>query len=247
MEINGLILAAGRGRRMGNLTDNSPKGFLLINKKRLIDWQLNALKNSGIRNNAIVIGYKRELFDFNTKYFINASWDKTNSVSSLLSAEEWFKDKTVIVSYSDIIFDERIIKLLIKTDGNIVIPYLSNWIDIWSKRFANPLEDAETFNLNDKGEIIEIGQTPRSISQVEGQYLGILKIEPKGWSDIKYFIKKLEPNLVRNLDLTALLNLLIKNNYVINSLKSDYPWYEFDSQEDINSFKKYDLINNFIE
>ena len=246
MEINGLILAAGRGRRMGNLTDNSPKGFLIINKKRLIDWQLTALNNSGISNNAIVIGYKRELFDFDTKYFTNALWDKTNSVSSLLTADEWFKDKTVIVSYSDIIFDKRIIKLLIKTDGNIVIPYLSNWIDIWSKRFANPLEDAETFKINENGEIIEIGRTPTSISQVEGQYLGILKIDPKGWSDIHYFIKNLDPKLVRSLDLTGLLNLLIENNYVVNSLKSDYPWFEFDSQEDINNFNKFKLINNFI-
>ena len=43
MDISGLILAAGRGNRMGNLTNDQPKGFLKVGNKKLIDWQLDAL------------------------------------------------------------------------------------------------------------------------------------------------------------------------------------------------------------
>ena len=99
MEIKGLILAAGRGKRMGNLTNDAPKGFFEINFKRLIDWQLDAFNASGIKNVAIVTGYKRELFNFNTHYFINEDWSNTNSVKSILCASNWFGEQTVIVSY----------------------------------------------------------------------------------------------------------------------------------------------------
>ena len=245
LDISGLILAAGRGNRMGNLTNDQPKGFLKVGNKKLIDWQLDALFSNGIKDNSIVVGYKNELFDFKVNYFHNRDWNKSNSVKSIMCANSLFEKKTVIVSYSDIIYDESIIKSLIEYDGRIVVPYTTNWLEIWEKRFKNPLDDAESFKIDENGNIIEIGQSPSSIYEIQGQYLGILKITPDGWMDIKSILNNLDIKIINSLDITGLLNLLIKNNFYVKSIKTNFSWFEFDSQQDINVFKKYDLIKNF--
>ena len=36
-----------------------------------------------------------------------------------------------------------------------------NWLELWSKRFENPLDDAETFKINEGGYLLEIGQKPK--------------------------------------------------------------------------------------
>ena len=55
-----IILAAGRGSRMGSKTQNSPKCFIKIFNKKLIEHQIDNLKNNGIIDIAIVTGYKSE-------------------------------------------------------------------------------------------------------------------------------------------------------------------------------------------
>ena len=56
-----IILAAGRGSRMQNLTQKQPKCLVNLRGKALLDWQLEALRAAGISEIAIVTGYKREL------------------------------------------------------------------------------------------------------------------------------------------------------------------------------------------
>ena len=56
-----IILAAGRGSRMGNLTDESPKCLVELRARPLLEWQLMAIREAGIDDIAIVNGYKREL------------------------------------------------------------------------------------------------------------------------------------------------------------------------------------------
>ena len=67
--MKGIILAAGRGSRMGSLTSNLPKCRTLLFGKELIQWQLEALRKASIEEIAIIRGYLSETFDFNLKYF----------------------------------------------------------------------------------------------------------------------------------------------------------------------------------
>ena len=56
--MNAIILAAGRGSRMKNLTSDKPKCLVQLNGKTLIQWQLDALNQAGISNIAVVTGYR---------------------------------------------------------------------------------------------------------------------------------------------------------------------------------------------
>lgn len=100
-----IILAAGRGSRMKSLTDERPKCMVELRGKTLLEWQLAALRDAGIREIAIVTGYKRELLaEQGLVEFHNPRWAQTNMVSSLACAEAWLQDEPSIVSYSDIFY-----------------------------------------------------------------------------------------------------------------------------------------------
>ena len=101
-----IILAAGRGSRMKNLTDERPKCMVELHGKSLLEWQLQALREAGVDDIAIVTGYKREMFSqWKLKEFHNPRWAETNMVSSLACAYEWLEAEPCIVSYSDIFYD----------------------------------------------------------------------------------------------------------------------------------------------
>ena len=54
--MKGIILAAGRGSRMGVLTDNLPKCRTILHGKELIQWQLEAMEEASIKEISIVRG-----------------------------------------------------------------------------------------------------------------------------------------------------------------------------------------------
>ena len=62
-----IILAAGRGSRMGSLTSSLPKCRTIFKGKELIEWQMESLSKSGINEIAIVRGYLADTFNFNLK------------------------------------------------------------------------------------------------------------------------------------------------------------------------------------
>ena len=53
-----IILAAGRGSRMGGLTDTQPKGLVSLRGKPLLEWRLASLRAAGIHEIALITGYR---------------------------------------------------------------------------------------------------------------------------------------------------------------------------------------------
>ena len=148
----GLILAAGRGSRLKNLTNNKPKSFLTINKKKLIEFIIDNFFKNFIDKIYVIIGYKKKLFkDFkNIKSIENKIWNKSNIVGSLIAADKIMSNNNTIISYSDIFYDETAIKNIItyeKKNFDIIILNNTKWKKYWKKRFKDPLIDLETFKL----------------------------------------------------------------------------------------------------
>jgi len=153
------ILAAGRGSRMKNLTESIPKCLLHFRDQSLLSWQLNSLHASGIKNIAIVTGYKRELLNhFDLVEFFNPRWTETNMVTSLFCAREWLLAEPCVVSYSDIFYLPEAIRILSQSPASLAITYDPQWLKLWKARFEDPLEDAESFKLRAPNILVEIGK-----------------------------------------------------------------------------------------
>jgi len=238
-----IILAAGRGSRMQGLTDVKPKCLTMLDGKTLLEWQLASLRQAGVEDIVVVGGYRKECLEGGNYTLIeNPRWAETNMVMTMTYAEQYLSSEECIISYADIIYHPDIVKKLIQADGDIVMTYDRLWQDLWKERFDNPLDDAETFRVNGNGVVQEIGQKASSLEDIEGQYMGLLKIMPHGWESIEELMSKLSQEQKDKLDMTALLQHLIQSRKTIKTVACDGKWGEVDSEEDAKVYEA--NINN---
>lgn len=102
---NAIILAAGRGSRMGHLTDNLPKCMMKVNGKSVIQRTIEVLKYKNINNILVITGYQSDKLrkhlndiDGSIKIKNNNFWDKGNSIMSMCYAMMHLKNAIVIDS-----------------------------------------------------------------------------------------------------------------------------------------------------
>lgn len=230
-----IILAAGRGSRMKGLTDDRPKCLVEIKGITLLDRQLEAIKAAGITDIAIVSGYKRELLT-NRGFveFHNPRWAETNMVSSLACAKEWLKAGPCIVSYSDIFYASSAVSALMKSDSDIAITFDPCWLELWKNRFVDPLDDAETFRLDKDGCLAEIGNKPKTVDEIQGQYMGLLRFSPKGWGEVERICAGLSQEERDRIHMTGAIQRVIEYGQIqIEALPYLGVWGEIDSGDDL--------------
>ena len=144
--------------------------------------------------------------------------------------------------YGDIFFECSALLSLKKVTANIAITYDKNWKKLWLKRFEKPLLDAETFKLNENNSVTEIGNKPKSFKDIQGQFMGLLKFTPKGWSTIQKFRKELFPTERDQIDITSALNRIIDSNKTeVRGVKYEKSWGEVDTESDLSIYEDYKL------
>lgn len=136
-----IILAAGMGKRLGNLTSNSTKCMVSFNGRRLIEYTLDAIAETKVIDRIVmVVGHgAEELVSFignkykgiKVEYVHNPIYDKTNNIYSLFLAKEYLESDDTILLESDLIFDKSILLDLINdASSNIaVVAKHESWMD----------------------------------------------------------------------------------------------------------------------
>jgi L-glutamine-phosphate cytidylyltransferase len=232
--VKGVILAAGRGSRLGQLTADRPKCLVPLAGRPLLAWQRAALATAGVDELAVVVGYRAEsLVGGELPTFPAPRWAHTEMVGSLLAASSWLDTEPCVVSYGDIVYTATTVRRLAAAPGNLAITYDPGWARLWGKRFADPCADAETFRLAEDGALAEIGARPRTVAEVEGQYMGLLRFTPVAWQATRAFLAGLAPGQVDRLDMTSLLRALIGTGERIETVPCREGWGEVDSVSDL--------------
>ena len=227
-----IILAAGRGSRLDELTSDKPKCLNKVGESTMLEWQLSALRSGGVDTIIVVTGYKsNRIEEYNVKILKNNRWETTNMVSSLLCASEEF-DQPIIVSYSDILYSSEVVSSLCSQEEDAVVVYDLNWRELWEMRFEEPLKDAETFRIDSKGLIQDIGQPASNFRDIQGQYIGLMRFTPHALDWIKKLATKLKYK-VDKIDMTTLLRLLIKSGHPICGMAIQGGWCEIDTVDDL--------------
>lgn len=238
-----IILAAGRGSRMGDLTTSKPKCLLKINGRSIIDYQLEALSSAGADEIGLITGYKSsQLAGIADKTFFNDEWDQTNMAYSLSFAHDWLSSNECLVSYSDIFYDVAIASQLAKSQSQIAIAYDPLWERLWSQRFADPLDDAETFQISQDSFLLKIGDRPKSLDEIHGQYMGLLKFRPEGWLIFEAILKKSFLKRSKNVHLTRVLQDAIDQGIKVRTVPNHGPWGEVDSENDLKLYNGGDSV-----
>lgn len=118
-----IILAAGMGRRLGDLTKENTKCMVSVNGVRLIDRLLGQLSGLSLKRVIIVVGYKgQELKDYighryddqlKIVYAENPIYDKTNNIYSLSLVKQQLQEDDTLLIESDLIFSDSLFQMII--------------------------------------------------------------------------------------------------------------------------------------
>ncbi|PWT75145.1 MAG: transferase [Proteobacteria bacterium] len=233
-----IILAAGRGSRMGEMTSTRPKCLTLLAGKPLLHWQLEALRLAGIQSITVIGGYRKDLLASESYQLIdNPDWASTNMIATLRCAADLLRQTPCLVTYSDIVYRPDRVKTLSEVDADIAISYDTDWKALWIARFENPLSDAETFRQKD-GWLIDIGRKPERISDVEGQYIGLIKLTPAGWVQVEQVLSSLSIDVQRRTDVTNLLRILLDRGLRVRCVPGAGAWCEIDDSADVDLYQR---------
>lgn len=246
-----IILAAGEGKRLRPLTENIPKCMVKLFGKSILERQVNLFKNCGVNEICVVRGYNKEKINLSDlKYYFNKKFDITNMVETLFCAKDEFNE-SIIISYGDIIYEKKILEKLIKSNEDFSVIIDRNWEKLWKIRFENPLDDAESLKIDNRGYISDIGQNTKNIEDIEGQFIGLIKIQGDGLKILKSSYEKfrekaikenknpLNPNVsFEKSYMTDFLQGLIKDNHKLTPVFVNNGWLELDSMNDYEIYNK---------
>jgi len=234
-----ILLVAGEGKRLRPYTLDRPKCMVEIDGISLIDRQLSVLRAEGLDNIVMVGGYKSEMLKREgVKLKLNPRYYETNMVWTMFCAEEELEGG-VIVSYGDIVYSREILQALLESTADIAVIIDKEWEGYWRARNEDPLDDAETLKLRADGTISEIGQKPKSLSEIEGQYMGLMKFSVKGIKQIKEIFHtavesgELLGKSVESSYMTDLLQVAINSGRSVTAVPVCNSWIEVDTVKDL--------------
>ena len=237
--MQGLILAAGMGKRLKELTQDNTKCMVKVNGVRLIDRVLGQLSKLGLKRTVIVTGYKgkelrkhigRKWEGMKIDYVDNPIYDRTNNIYSLaLAADEMVKDDTLLLE-SDLIFEDSIFKkVLDDPNPNVaVVDAFQSWMDGTCvtidednriKRFV-PKKDFVYEEIPSYYKTVNIYKFSKQFSRDD--YVPFLKAYSKALGDNEYYEQVLR--VVTLLDKPLMYALPL----------SGEKWYEIDDIQDLD-------------
>ncbi len=135
-----VILTAGMGKRLKDLTKDNPKCMVEVNGVTLIERMLRQIDSRGMRRIVIVIGYQgQKLKDHistlgigtEIEYIHNDIYDSTNNIHSLALAQGWLCEDDTLLFESDLIVEDGIIDLLINDQrpSLALVDKYQSWMD----------------------------------------------------------------------------------------------------------------------
>jgi choline kinase len=243
-----IIVAAGRGRRLGPETAEIPKCMVEVAGRPILHRQLEALAGAGITDFVVVRGYLgNRIFapGFPVRFIDNPDWANNNILTSLFFAADEMNDAFVF-SYSDIVFAPSYATTIAQSPADIALVIDRRWRETYVGRAQHPVSEAELASVNQThaGPVVDrVGKTVVSPDAAVGEFIGLAKFSAAGAAALK---RVWNDALVLGLDqpfgrasrlrqayLSDALNALADRGAVLSPVFVDGRWREIDTEEDL--------------
>jgi len=246
-----IILAAGSSTRLGSLTKTIPKGLLEINGKSIIQKQIDIYRKNGIDEIIIIVGPNSEKFVFkNVKYVHDLNYEEHEVLGSLMAAQE-FMTEGFIMTYSDIIYEESILKSMLNSNNSLTVAVDLEWEKNYQDRSQHPKTEADNVLIkNEKVLKIKKNIIRENNAQVLGEFIGMMKISKEGAKALLNLFLELNQHFTGKFQnaptfkkayLTDLLQELIDRRKDVFAQIIKGKWMEVDTLQDLekanNDFK----------
>lgn len=237
--MQGIILAAGMGKRLKELTHNNTKCMVKVNGTTLIERALSQLDKFNLSRIVIVIGYEGkklvdyvESLDIKTKvsFVENPIYDRTNNIYSLYLAKEYMEEDDTLLLESDLIFEEDVLKCLIEDERDTLalVDKYESWMDgtcmkIGADDTIEEFVPGTQFQFDEAGnyyKTVNIYKFSREFSKTH--YIPFLEAYINALGNNEYYEQVLRV-------ITMLDNPMIKAKRLNGQL-----WYEIDDIQDLD-------------
>ena len=235
-----IILAAGMGKRLGELTKDNTKCMVPVNGIRLIDRMLTQLSALQLNRVVIVVGYQGEnlirhigdRYDDRLKieYIHNPIYDKTNNIYSLGLAKAQMQEDDTLLLESDLIFDSAMLNLIISHPypNLALVAKYETWMDGTMVRLSED-NDIVSFIPKKAFKYAEAAHYYKTCNIYKfsrefscNQYVPFLEAYSKAMGNNEYYEQVLR--VLTALDRSDLKALPITNE----------KWYEIDDVQDLD-------------
>ena len=177
---------------------------------------------------------------------INEDYETTNMVCSLMCARELMESQDdILISYGDIIYEETVLRSILRSEDSASVIVDDGWYAYWSERCENPLDDAETLMFDANDYLTEIGQKTTDISKVQSQYIGLMRFKSDGLISMLALASEAKKRSNQGIALwrtirtyqkmymTDLLQGLIDEGSKLKAIHIDRGWFEIDDCDDL--------------
>ncbi|MBR4903186.1 MAG: aminotransferase class I/II-fold pyridoxal phosphate-dependent enzyme [Selenomonadaceae bacterium] len=241
-----IILAAGMGKRLKELTKDNTKCMVKVNGVTLIERMLHQLEQQHLSRIVIVVGYRgQKLIDYietlNIQtpivYVNNPVYDKTNNIYSLFLAKEYLCREDTLLLESDLIFEDAVLEELVNDPRETLalVDRYENWMDgtcikVTSDDRIEKFISGKNFNFKDTADLyktVNIYKFSKHFS--ENLYAPFLEAYSTALGNNEYYEQVLRVIMILDEPEIRAKRL--------NSLRSDNKflrWYEIDDIQDLD-------------
>lgn len=248
-----ILIAAGRGKRLGPHTEEIPKCMVQVGAKPILGWVWDAFRAAGIDELVVIRGYRGDVLERFVRqlapkvtFVDNTAWQSNNVLLSLACARAHL-DQPCLISYSDIIFTPAVAKAAADSPAELGLVIDREFRTIYEGRTEHPLEEGEVADLMPDGSVARVGKRALPPAEAVGEFIGLTKLGARGVATVARTLDALahrfegrheEPfqraATYRNAYLTDLWQELIDGGIRLDPVLIEGQWREIDTGQDLD-------------
>jgi len=263
--VKAIIVAAGRGRRLGPETAEIPKCMVEVGGRPILHRQLEALAAAGADEIVVVRGYLGEriaapagALPSRLRFIENPEWERNNILASLMYAEGEMEGG-FLFTYSDIVFATEHVRRLSSASASsppVTLVVDRRWSDAYLGRIQHPVSEAELVKVTETTvgpRIDRVGKRVVTREETAGEFIGLARFSPDGaralrqvWTDALSHGLSHPFGQAASLNQAYLsdgLNEMAARGIALVPLFIDGRWREIDTEEDLA--RAHPLVNGW--
>jgi choline kinase len=257
-----ILIAAGRGKRLGAHTEDIPKCMVQVGGKPILGWVWDAFRSAGIEELVVIRGYRGDVLEGfvraltpNVCFVDNTGWQTNNVLLSLACARAYL-DRPCLISYSDIIFTPAVARAATASPAELALVIDREFRVIYEGRTEHPLEEGEVSDLMPDGSVARVGKRALPAAEAVGEFIGLAKLGARGVVTVARTLDSLarrydgrdhapfqRAQAYRNAYLTDLWQELIDGGIRLDPVLIEGCWREIDTGQDLERARQ--LVESF--
>ncbi len=248
-----ILIAAGRGKRLGHHTDEIPKCMVEVAGTPIFGWVWKALSSVGAKRLVVVRGYRGDVLEAFIKSIVpdavfvdNPEWQTNNILLSLDHARAHL-DRPTYITYSDIVFSSGVARAAAASPADIGLVIDREFKTIYDGRTEHPLDEGEVSDLMPDGTVARVGKRSLPPEDAIGEFIGLAKLSASGAQIFARTLASLAKRFDgreaepfqraatwRNAYLTDLVQELIDSGLRVDPILVSGQWREIDTGQDLD-------------